>query len=568
MDQVGERSSRFGAVIRSPALQRTLIAWAVGSLVGVLALLAERVFGPAGPSAAGFAAYAFTGGAVAAVSRSILVPFFPAPAARAGAVMAIAAFGALNLLYYANVHILPGEHYLSRNSLALDALIVVPLLGLAMLVSRARWAQLARERWGGLGSRLGMFSLLVSIALVAGVSAPAPHPQRRGHGPNLLVVVLDSLRADRFPPAGVHPATPSLAALTKRGRAYASAWAASSWTVPSVAVMLEANRGLGEPTVAEKLARLGYRCALFSDNPHLFREQGVVRGFGLVERSVGGWRGALHATALGEVVERLRPGSDAALVGKAAAWARDGDRPFFIYAHLMDSHTPYRFQSLTGTRHAGRRIEFPYTGMQMTIDEADWIHERYDGGVYSAQAAAAALVKAVDELGGPYLAIVTSDHGESLGEGGRWFHGRGLTNELLRIPLLVLGSDVEPGVVAETVGHPAIPRTLLAAAGADCGRCDAADLRSGIGSGSARGGLPPSLAYTVQGRYKVLLDLRTKRVALHDVLEDPEDRRDLSASQPDLASRLSAGLAGQPALEPASPELLERLRSLGYVGDP
>jgi hypothetical protein len=540
----------------------------VGSFVGVIALIAESTLGPAPVTIGGLAAYAITGGAIATVSRSVLAPFFPAPAARAGAVMATAAFGILNLLFYLNVRMLPGEHYLSRKSLLLDMLVIAPLLAGALAISRAQWAQVVRVRWGGLAAALGAVSLLGAGVLVLGSPNVAARATSRGDGPNLLVVVLDSLRADRLPAGGSFHATPALAALASKGRVYSSAWAASSWTVPSVAVILGETGNLGESNLPRMLAERGYRTACFSDNPHLSEGQRVVQGFGLVERSVGHWRGLLRGTALGEVVERLRPGSDSELVDKAARWARDGEGPFFLYVQLMDSHTPYRFPALGESTARGRRIEFPYTGMPMTSSEAEWIRERYDGGVKSADTAAARLVGSVAALDRPFLAIVTSDHGESLGEGGRWFHGRGLPTELLQIPLFLLGTRVEPAIVKESVGHAAIPRTLLAAAGGTCSSCDEVDLRIGGGSGTVRGGLPPSLAYGVRGHYKALLDLQTGRVTLHDTLADPEDKRDLSSSLPELAQYLTAGLATSKHVEPPDPAMLERLRALGYVGAP
>jgi hypothetical protein len=542
-------------------IARSLIAWAVGSFVGCFALLGERLFGDVVLSAGGLGAYALAGGAVATLSRSILAPVFPAPAARAGAVTAIAAFGALHALRHLNVRVLPGEHFLAGKSLAFDLVVAAPLLVVSVLVSRARWAQRVRERWGHWGAVLGAAALVGGLFLVvSGAPAQPREVEPNGEGPNVLVVVLDSLRADRLPAAGAHPATPALSRLARQGRVFASAWAASSWTVPSVATILGSD-----PTLPQVLSARGYRTACFTDNPHLSIGRKIVRGFDRVERSVRGWRAVLVGTALGELVERVRPGSDSALATKAIAWATEREGPFFLYVQLMDSHTPYRFAPLDGARYRGRRVEFPYTGMRLTPDEAHWIRARYDGGVHSADAAAARLVAAVASLRRPFVAVITSDHGESLGEDGRWFHGMSLSNELVAVPLVVLGDGVTPAVVETPVGHSAITRTVLAAAGAPCGQCDEPDLRFEDGRGIAQGSLPPHLAYRIQGRHKLLLDSRTGSISLHDVVSDPGDQRDLSPVEPDLARSLAAGLAATPLVHQPAPELRERLRSLGYT---
>ena len=542
-------------------IERSLIAWAVGSFVGCIALLGESILGDVVLSRGAMGVYALAGGIVATFSRSMLAPVFPAPAARAGAVSAIAAFGGLHLLYYLNVSILPDEHFLSTRSLALDLVVAVPLLVAAIRVSGARWAQRVREQWSQLGTVLGAAFPIAGVVLVAsGLPASPRSVERRGTGPNVIVVVLDSLRADRLPANGTHPATPALSRLAQGGRVYASAWAASSWTVPSVTTILGT-----ESTLPQALAALGYRTACFTDNPHLSMGPEIIRSFHRVERSVGRWRAVLSGTALGELLERLRPGSDSALVTKAISWVREDGGPFFAYVQLMDSHTPYRFSPLDGRKRRGRRIEFPSTGMTLTAEEAESIRARYDGGVRSADEAAARLIAAVAALKKPYVVVITSDHGESLGEDGRWFHGSSLANELLAVPLIVLGEGVSPAVVGTPVGHAAINRTVLATAGVRCPACSLPDLRSEDGPGVAEGSLPPFLAYRIRGRHKVVLDSRNGRIAMHDLLTDPGELMDISGQAPAMAAILAEGLAI--ARNPHGPplELRERLQSLGYI---
>jgi hypothetical protein len=554
--------------MKPPALERTLIAWAVGALVGVGSFLAEAFLGPVAFGWGPLAAYSLAGGLVAVVSRSLLVPLVSAPAARAGALSAIAAFGLLYALYHVNVRVLPSEHYLSGKSLALDALAALPMLAGAILLGRARWAQVARERWARAGAAMGAASLAAGLAVViATTPRPASDRERHGAGPDLVVVVLDSLRADRLCAGASHPATPELSRLAARGRVFTSAWAASSWTVPSVARILSADAPGETPTLAERLTAHGYRTAAFTDNAHLAREAEVMRGFDRVERSVGVWRSVVLGTALGEALERVMPGSDEQLATRAIAWIERQPGPFFLYVHLMDSHTPYRFPPLDGRRHSGRRIEFPRVGMPLTAEEADSIRARYDGGVHSADAQAGRLIAAFETRRRPFLALITSDHGESLGEEGRWFHGGSLAPELLAIPLVLVGNGVAGSAVASPVGHADLAPTLLAAAAISCADCRGSDLRQEAPTRVVEGALPPRLAYRTDGRYKLLVDFETGRRSLYDRLSDPSEHHDLAAAEADLAQAFATGLTSPGRLPKPSPEQLERLRALGYVDE-
>ena len=548
-------------------LARSLIAWAVGALVGIMTFLVEVVVGPAVFGWGRLAAYSLVGGAVATISRSLLATVVSAPAARAGALGALSAFGSLHALYYVNVRLLPSEHYLSSESLVADALVALPVLAAALLLGRARWAQAMRERWAHVGAALGAVSLVASlVVVVVAVPSPGTDPERHAEGPDLVLVVLDSMRADRLSSGSSHPATPQLSRLTARGRVYTSAWAASSWTVPSVVQLLAATAPGEKQTLAERLTGRGYTTACFTDNAHLSKGAQFLRGFDRVERSAGRWRLLVLGTALGELLERLVPGSDERLVTKAVAWMGHRPGPFFLYVHFMDSHTPYRFPPLDGRRHPGRRIEFPRTGMRVTAEESDSIRARYDGGVHSADAQMGRLLAAVAARGRPFLAVITSDHGESLGEDGRWFHGQSLAPELLAVPLVVLGEGVKPNAVASPVGHAAIVPTLLAAASVPCSDCAGPDLRREAAPGIIAGGLPPRFAYRINGRYKLLLDLETGRCSLYDRRSDPAERIDIASREPDVAQALASGLTADARLPETQREYLERLRSLGYVG--
>lgn len=393
------------------------------------------------------------------------------------------------------------------------------------------------------------------------MARPAASARSRWPGPNLLLVVSDSARRDHM---GLHgygrPTSAGHDALAGTARVYERAESASPWTVPSVEALLLSREG----GLMQRLASRGYATACFTDNPHMGPGSPLTTGFDRVGRSVARWRGLFRGTVLGETVERLDGGDDGRLVDRALNWVRNARGPVFLYVHLMGSHTPYRFPPIDGRARPGRHIEYPRTGMEMTPEEAEDVVARYDAGVRSADAQVARLVAAARGWGRPFLAVLTSDHGESLGENGRWFHGGSLAPELLAIPLLVVGEGVVPGRVSGTVGHASIPHTLLAAAGFEPAG-PGSDLRTSDGEETVEGGLPPSLRYRIGAGYKLVEDLSSGRAQLFDMAHDPGEMHDLARERPDLVVTLAKGLSGNGSTPRMRPEDLERLRALGYT---
>lgn len=545
-----------------------VVAFALGGGVGLLAAAAERAGAGRPIPIEAAAAYALLGGTLAGFLRWGLGLALPSATARLGALAVIGGFGTLELLYFVNVRVLPGHHYLSWESLTLDALAALPMIAAALWASWSLHARRVRLRREGALLATAALMLLSALAVLAWRwPETAPRPRSAADGPNLLLVAMDSVRRDHVGLYGYgRPTSPSLDRWSQRGRVFETAYAASSWTVPSVREMLGVGSdepGAGGQSLVGQLNRRGYVTACFTDNPHLAAGAPPTRGFDHVARSVGTWRWAFHGSVVGEVLDRLAPGSDEGLVDRALVWADRTPQPFFLYAHLMDSHTPYRFPRIDGGPPARRKIEFPVPGMTMSEPEAQDVIARYDGGILSADAQVERLLEAAAGWGRPFVAIVSADHGESLGEQKRWFHGTSLAPELLAVPLVVLGDGVVPGRVPGAVGHAAIRTTLLAAAGLPA-QPFAADLRTGRGEDAVEGSLPPDQAYRIAGRFKLVID-RRHGPQLFDLKRDPEERFDLARQRPEIATALSEGLAFGPSVLPTPPDVSDRLRAVGYL---
>jgi arylsulfatase len=521
------------------------------------------------PPLPALAAFAILGGVVAAA-----VAVLPLRRADVLAVVSAALLATLLLVFYLNVVALPEYGLLHPRSLALDLALALPVMGPVLWWA---WRTLRTPAREPAGLRLA----LAGATAAACVAAVAPSWPRAvstflspGKGPDLVVIALDAVRRDHLGIYGYpKPTSPSIDALAPDARVFESAFAASSWTRYAVPAILGAAHERGTRlSLPAALAERGYATACFSDNPLLEEGSRLSHGFHHVGVSYGaGFRflqRVFEGTFVGEFVLRwpflAYVWSDAALATKALGLLARSEGPVFLYVHFMDAHMPYKREAIDGRGWRARRVDSPRTGMRLTAAEAEDVVAHYDGGVRSADAQVARLLEGLRKRNRPYLVVITADHGESLGEGGRWGHGKDLGADVLGVPLVVLGQGVTPGRVPGTVGHLSIGPTLLRAAGEPCHGCLGSDLRTSVGGDSVSGGLPPDLVYRVADGYKLVLNLRSGERRLH-ALTDVAETDDLSERLPAQVKQLAEGLAAHRETAGLSPEDLERMRALGYL---
>ncbi|MEQ8765852.1 MAG: sulfatase-like hydrolase/transferase [Planctomycetota bacterium] len=271
-------------------------------------------------------------------------------------------------------------------------------------------------------------SLLALLLAGCGSDSPA--------SPNLLIITLDTARADRIgPESGL---TPALDALADRGVRFTHAFTEVPITLPAHATLFtglyppqhgvrnNAPDALGAvPTLANRLRDSGYATAAFVSCEPLASGSGIERGFNhfddrLPDRS--------H-----EYLFRERAGRDT--IEAASSWivkhrARWGDEvPFFVWVHHFGPHQPYA----------------PPPPWQATYRNAP-----YDGEIRAADEEIGELLALLRSEGllENTLVVFASDHGEGLGEFEET-HGYYLYDPTLRIPLIVAGPGVPEGVVSD-----------------------------------------------------------------------------------------------------------------------
>jgi arylsulfatase A-like enzyme len=383
-------------------------------------------------------------------------------------------------------------------------------LGLAVVVTRWVWRHEATAlRW-----MRGTLPALAAVALLALVGvqggqrgqermATTRLPSAAAGAPNVLVIVVDTLRADHLSTYGYARATsPNLDRLAQQGVLFENAISTSSWTLPSHASLVTgryphehgAERGRLDArftTIAEALLARGYRTGAFSANVVFFnRAQGFGRGFLHFEDYFQTVGDALIRTLYGREAKKYllpyAPFED--IVGRRSAadinrsalrWIeRDTTRPFFAFLNYFDTHDPhvpeqpYRRKFSTQEHPGGilnddiRREDPDLTPAQLQ-GEID----AYDGSVAYTDEHIGRLLAALRQWGllQNTFVFVTSDHGESLGDHNLFLHRNALYRELIHVPLIIVRPGVVPAGwrIAQPVTNAALPATIMTLVGAD-----------------------------------------------------------------------------------------------------
>ena len=399
-------------------------------------------------------------------------------------------------------------------------------------------------------------------------------------GQNVLLITIDTLRADALGSYGGPAITPALDRLAAEGVRFDFAHAHAVLTLPSHASILTGqypfqhgvrdNSGYRLPanarTAATLLKRAGYDTAAFVGAFPLHSRFGLNLGFDVYDDRFGETR------APTDFVMPERPATD--VVPLARTWIatkQTGGKGWFVWVHVFDPHAPYKPPPPFDAQFAGR----PYYGEVSAVD-----------------AALTPLLDQVRNADRPTLVVVTGDHGEALGEHGEETHGLFTYESTLRIPLIIAevgapsggarsrvkGGEVSPA----SVRHVDILPTVLAA----IGQAVPADLPGrSLLPATARLNASPRSSYFeamagMLGRgwaplSGVLAD-RDKYIDLpiperYDLMADSAEASNLAGRSAERDRTLVASLRAFGAALPGQrrsedPDSAARLRALGYVG--
>ncbi|MFA6049049.1 MAG: sulfatase [Candidatus Micrarchaeia archaeon] len=445
-------------------------------------------------------------------------------------------------------------------------------------------------------------SLICLLLAAANAFAAQPDAGASAGAPNIVLISMDTLRADHVGAYGYfRNTTPNIDLLAGRGALFENAIAQAPWTLPSHASIFTSldpdvhgsNRvidpakpvGISEnlSTVAEELKKNGYATAGFASF-NILGFTGFERGFGKYavlqgQKTGREWRGGVSERAI--------------------SWLEQNNRtPFFLFLHYFTPHAPYappeEFREFADPQYSGKfagKKEITPADMALLAKDAQngeggaakqdtgYAIALYDGEIKHADSQAGSVLAWLEENGllENTLIAVLSDHGEAFLEHGQTGHGNSAYDEEIKVPLVIAGPKVPVGArvtaqarlidVAPTLldaAGIAIPkqfqgRSLLPAARGEKQTETAAysetRLRHNVravrtGSSKTILNLPPAgpqAAATSGGEYYEYYDLEA----------DPGEKQNLSAQFPPqaLAEAVSTKTAPRPAtLAAANPE--------------
>lgn len=394
---------------------------------------------------------------------------------------------------------------------------------------------------------------------------------------DVVLVTLDTLRADVLGFSG-HPTaeTPLMDRMAREGRWFQNAYAHNVVTLPSHANILTGlyphQHGVREnsgfvlsadvPTLATRLRDEGWATAAFVGAYPLDSRFGLDRGFEVYDDS--------YSVGLDPRNPSFpeRPGDE--VVAAAKSWWDEQsetrpETPRFVWIHLYDPHAPYAAPEPWRSRFARN----PYLGEVAATDAylRPLLEPIFDG--------------ANDDA----LVIVTSDHGEGLGEHGEMTHGLFAYEPTLKVPLILWGAGVEPGRDSQpdkrSAGHVDLAPTILDAVGLDPGPMQDLAGRSlltqqafeerpiyfeALSAYFNRGWAP--LRGVVSGGEKMI---ELPLPELYDLWSDPAESKNLAQTRDErfveLQERLPEPQSWPPGRGELDPDEVAALQALGYVTD-
>lgn len=480
-------------------------------------------------------------------------------------------------------------------------------LGVGLLVALAimPWVSAVGPRW------LAVLALAASVPLVvARVDLARTTPVADPRHPNVIIVLLDALRADHLEAYGyARETSPFVSALASDGILFERAFAPANVTRMSVPSFLgsvhPATHGIRHrddqlppalPLLPEVLRNAGYQTAAWMPNPSLHQRYRFYYGFDAYYDD-----DRIPVRAKDEHLPPHERWETAQAINRSAlAWlrARDRARPVFLYLHFRDIHGPYAPPPPYDTRFAppvpatpfprgifGKR-DHAYLKLPNHRDDVGFYVAQYDGCIrYTSDRLSElfAALRADGVLDGA-LVVLMADHGESFLEHGTLNHGNVLFDEQVHVPLVIRTPDGSPRGrrVPALVSLVDVPPTVLDYVGLPAAASfQGRSLRPLIeGTGAPAADMvffEASDAVAVRtSRWKIIVDRASDRADLYDLAADPEERRALAlASWPPeahaLAQRLRAHVAASTALlsagasTPLPAEQQRKLEALGYV---
>ena len=450
--------------------------------------------------------------------------------------------------------------------------------------------------------------------LLLEVATERAHLRATPETPNIVFVVMDTLRADRTNLDGYErDTTPNLARIAEDAIVYQNAISTASWTWPATAsfltglppeahgVLLHRSSWLAHSleTLAEALQGRGYTTGGFSANPLVSADKNFAQGF-------EEYRAPRAEFVSGDKV-----------LPECFEWIeRNKEHRFFLYLHLADPHVPHephpeelaRLELEAPEDFPLHGFELAHTALRQQLllkpfgatqpekvlakEHLDWLQDEYDACVATGDRNLGLLLDLLEGEGLMDKTVIAfvGDHGEELLDHGGLDHARTLHPELIRVPMLLMGPGITPMKVSSQTSTRHMGSTLAKIGGAELGAAkDAIDLSerehesaSAVFFRTDKGGWGSHPKTSILGVRSDGLSLHwapqteeDQNVRLYDLAQDPLEMTNIAALRPLEVDRMKALiLEHQKSWAGALPNTLEggaraaeMLRAVGYAGD-
>ncbi|MBN1224477.1 MAG: sulfatase [Candidatus Aminicenantes bacterium] len=272
----------------------------------------------------------------------------------------------------------------------------------------------------------------------------------KGNKPNIILISLDTLRADHIGCYGYHRRTsPNMDELAKESVLFQKTYAHSPWTLPSHVSMLYSLNSASHqvyystqkidpslPSLASLLKSQGYITQAFTGGGFVDSVFGFAKGFDWYE----------------DVPERSPKNEAEMLLATTASWVKENqEKPFFLFLHTFQIHGPYDSPAPWNKAFLSDDAKWEKIGLMNFLEshgkdypftqaEIENIVSLYDGEIlYTDEMLINPLVSLMKDLGiyDNSLIIITSDHGEEFNDHGGWLHSQTVYEEMLHVPLMI-----------------------------------------------------------------------------------------------------------------------------------
>lgn len=461
------------------------------------------------------------------------------------------------------------------------------------------------------------------------------------NAPNILFILIDTLRADHMSSYGYSAnTTPEMDKLANRGIRFDSAWAQATWTRPSVASLmtslypashqtnlLDTRIPESFTTMAETIRSAGYQTAAFSANRNVETFFGFGQGFDSFwpsDLSGSGANSMLRFTTWERAKDILsksigiKVGSAGTFENHAAAinkevegWfdTKNDESPWFMYIQYIDPHFPYqppieflkevgidpisddlKNQVASAIGSVSKIAPWPFASHDaLPADVKTKVLQLYDAEIQYCDREIGKLLETLRNRGlmeNTYV-VITSDHGEEFWEHQQYNHGHSTFSEVARVPLIIAGPGIEPGVRAQPVELIDLYPTLATWASSPLPQ----NIHGSDLSPVLAGKDGPGRAFTQNMKSNLLtsLTIGTEKLVqveyqgeevwmLFDLSTDPGETENLASSRPErvleLRDLLEKRRVESASFQPAHSERVElgdqrkaELEKLGYGGD-